>query len=203
MRSLALAACGLVVAAGLALLAVDVRSWDHRLAAGDARFQLVPGPENLWQPRELLPGGVARRLLGIGDDLAYRKAARLFRLSKPSQPAVGAPKLPAYRAQAEDELDHVLGQVHDPVRQARVTNLLGILALARASEEPTQTAALFRESILDFRKAVRFDPADHSAAANLELVLRLKAQHEQQEGSSSRSAGTAQKVGLGQTGSGY
>jgi hypothetical protein len=203
MKSLVLAACGLVLAAFLSLLAVDVLSWQHRLAAGDARFAAVPGPSDLWQPHEIVPGGLARRLLGIDDDLAYRKGVRLFRLGRPEEPALGQLDLPADRAQAEGILDHLNGQVKNRALRARITNLLGILALAAASDESTQTAALLRQTIVDFRSAVRLDPGNHEAATNLELVLRLRSQKGRREASQNRTTGTAKKVGLGGSGSGY
>src|SRR5205814_243021 len=55
-----------------ALLASDVRAWQQSARAADARSDA-----SLPAPSEILPFHVARSLLGLGDDLALRRALRL------------------------------------------------------------------------------------------------------------------------------
>lgn len=199
------AAVLLGLAVVLALLAFDVRSWDRTLAAGDARFQAdpAPAPRELWETNELLPFEPARNLLEIDDDLKYRRGARLFRLGRPREPVLGFPRLPGFRAEAEAVLGGAVEDEADPVRKARILNLLGILALARAAEEQVQTANLLRESISIFRRAIVADPGSEEAKTNLELVLRLRQERIQEEESATRRPGEAERVGLGRPGSGY
>jgi hypothetical protein len=204
-RGLALlgAAALLGLAVLLALLALDVRTWDRTIAAADARFKANPSPQGLWQASEVLPFEPARKLLDIEDDLEYRRGVRLFRLGQPREPVLGFPRLPGFRAQAEAVIGDVAEQEGGPARRARLLNLLGILALARAAEEDVQTANLLRESIAIFRRAIAMDPASEEAKTNLELVLRLRQERVQEEFSSGRQVGEASRVGLGRAGSGY
>ena len=75
---LAVAAVALLLAAAAALLAADVAAWRDELRVADARFAVRDGRAS-WEAAERVPFGLARRLLGVEDDRAARRALRLFR----------------------------------------------------------------------------------------------------------------------------
>src|SRR5206468_3703658 len=65
------------------LLAVDVGRWNTAFARDDVRFKFQPTRADLWQPDELVPFHVAKRLLAVDDDLFYRDTLRHFYLAQP------------------------------------------------------------------------------------------------------------------------
>ena len=81
MRASRLIAAGvaLVLAAVLALLAADVRTWHDTMRADDLRFQLSASSEADWDTSTLLPSGVARSVLDVDDDRELRRGIAAFR----------------------------------------------------------------------------------------------------------------------------
>src|SRR5581483_4028108 len=86
-RWLLLAAAGvcLALATIAALAAHDAGAWGSSLRAGD--IALSEGGTPSWRPQELAPLGLARRLLGVDDDLAFRRALALFRRARTGIPS--------------------------------------------------------------------------------------------------------------------
>lgn len=118
-------------------------------------------------------GGAARRLLGIGDDLAFRRALQLVWMSVAASPPDQDPEPAALRAAAEIALAEVARSDPDPTRRSQVTNLLGVLSVARDGEEPRAVRGNRLESaIVSFRTAVLLDDRNERAKYNLELALR-------------------------------
>jgi len=174
-RALAvLAALVLLAAAGaLLVLARDVRAWETQLAQDDLVFRHAPGRPALWQPHERAPGGAARRLLGVEDDLAFRHALRLFRLGRPRQLAYDKPALVALRGEAQAELAELTRT--DPVerRRSEAANLVGVLSLGVEGRESAEARSRFLESgVASFQAAVQLDDSNERAKYNLELALR-------------------------------
>ena len=89
----------LVLAALLGLLALDVLRWGTHMSEHDVALAAAPTVQGL-EPETRLPAGISRRLLGVGDDLEFRQALQLFRLSRP-----GLPPGPARRGAAESRRD--------------------------------------------------------------------------------------------------
>ena len=205
-RTLA-AAATFALAAVLALLANDIRRWDGALREGDARFVAGAGAEDLWRADTLLPSGAGRRLLGLDDDLAYRAAVRMFRLGRTREPAFGRDLLPAYRVDAETQLEEIARSGADRGRRSQALNLIGVLTLARARSDPARSAGIVRESISTFRAAIEVDPRNTDAKANLELLLRLRADERRRQRRQERErrgpVSDARRGGLMQAGSGY
>jgi len=77
----ALGALALVLAAGLAFAAVAVQRSAVDLRQADARFEVGKPRIDVWKTSGV-SSRVGRRLLGTSDDLTFRRAARLFRLSQ-------------------------------------------------------------------------------------------------------------------------
>src|SRR5262249_31646190 len=127
-RALALAAVALVAAVFLAPLGVDVLHREGSLASGDVRYDLNPGEKGLWHASEILPFGVTRSVLGVGDDLRYRKAARLFLRAQPRD-SLSVGLAPA-RAQAQGALEDAIAAENDAWRKSQLINMLGVVSVA-------------------------------------------------------------------------
>jgi hypothetical protein len=202
-RALGIAAGALALAAVLALLAVDVLHRESALASGDVRYAAGPGQRDPWQASQILPFGSARALLGVNDDLRYRRAVRLFRLSRPRRAALTIGLAPA-RAEAEAALVSAVAEESNTVRRSELLNLLGVLALARAAADALANPEGLKASVSIFRSALDADPENADAKVNLELVLRATRRQQRTQGR--RSTGhppRGSRAGLGSTGRGY
>jgi hypothetical protein len=168
-RLIGAGAC-LAVAALLLLFAADVREWGKRMASDDLRFAANPLPADLWRPSEVAPSGVARGVLGIDDDLQYRRAIKLFRLGRPRENLTG--KLTAaLRAQAQIELEEVSHTGNDRARRSQAANLFGILSFSLAVRDPSLTTTFLENAVASFRDAMALDESNADARFNLEYAL--------------------------------
>jgi hypothetical protein len=154
----------------LALLARDVGRRADALRAGDVA---AAGGKGNWSVDEALPSRPASRLLGIGDDLAFRNAAALFRRARamtlnPNQP----PGAAAQRVAAETALAHVIRSDHAAERASAASNMLGILAFLDAAASTRDGDNSADRSILELQRAIHLDSRNQLAKANLELVYR-------------------------------
>lgn len=200
-RWIAAAAC-LVAAAMLVLLALDARAWSSRLPADDLRYRRDPSTHGLWQPRQLAPFGLARGVLGLGDDLAYRRALREFRIGRPLEP-VFTTAVTTHRIEAQIKLTNVLANTRDAARASQAANLLGVLGFSMASQDVGQRATFLNNAVTAFRRAIVIDPANDDALFNLEYALdQLRGSGEQQAGGNNR-LGQGGRAGLKPTGHGY
>ncbi len=186
----------------LVLLALDARAWSSRLPADDLRYRRVPSAHGLWQPRELSPFGLDRTVLGIRDDIAYRRALREFRMGRPLEP-VFATNVTTHRVLAQIALTNVVQTSHDPARASQAANLLGVLGFAMATQDVGQRDTFLNNAITAFRQAIALDPTNDDALFNLEYALdQLKGSGEQQASGSDR-PGQRGNAGLRPTGHGY
>jgi hypothetical protein len=198
---LVLLACGVVCA----LLAADVRSWASGIRAGDTLFSQAPRTAQ-WSPPTILPFDPARRVLGLSDQLAYRRAVRSF---------VGAAGLgngfdngyseSRTRAAVETTLARV-AQSPDPQRASQAENLLGILAFADSRQRGPSAPAPIDRSLAAFQAAVRLDASNEAAKYNLEWLLRQLVAKGTRRGSNASSGGPAKGhrgAGGGLPGRGY
>lgn len=204
-RRLIVAGALLLLAFLLALVARDVRRWDESIAAGDERFRLSPGPDDLWRPGGWTPTGeLAVTLLGLRDDLRVREAAQLYRRSRPRSESLRTPKMVAYATSAQVALGQVQ-QSDAPLRtRSMAANELGVLALVEMQTDPAQARDHARRAIAKFTEAVQLDPENTAARHNLELVLTLRRQGRGalafEEGDD---VGVGTGAGTGQSGSGF
>lgn len=199
------AAC-LVVAALLSLLALDIHRLERSFQADDVLFRAGSVRDDRWQPVEIVPFGAARVLLGVDDDLAYRRALQLVRRASPRTITYEQSELISLRARAQTALGVVVQGDDDVVRRSAAANLLGVLALSLAAIDDSLRPSLLRNAVADFRRAARFDPGNEDAKYNLELVLdRLLAE---QAGGAARTApgrtfNQGAGAGTGREGTGY
>jgi hypothetical protein len=193
----------LLLAAGALLLARDVRSWHDALDRGDATFATTPRAAG-WTASSLLPSDPARRMLGIDDDLAIRRAIRAFVVARATSRGFDNG---VARAAALAAAEHALSDVSSsgtPTQASQASDLLGVLLAptgrvsgSSAPEEAARTA---------FEAAIRADPSNVDAKYNLELLLRreLPAGVREGPGGGSGSRGSGRRgAGSGTPGRGY
>jgi hypothetical protein len=132
----------------------------------------------------LLPGEVSARVLDLGPQRRLRAAIGLYeRRSPAARRALAA-------AAAGDE----------PQRASQAYDLLALL------DYRTRTTAGADRAIADLRTAIRLDPTNEDAKANLELVLRLLDAVGVRPGSAAAAgprAGGARGAGSATRGGGY
>jgi hypothetical protein len=188
-------------AAFFVLLALDARAWGTRIAADDLRFRHQTR-SHLWQRTDLAPFGAARSLLGVDDDLLYRRGLLAFRVGRPREPLF-LQAVTTQRIRAQIALQKYYNQSHDALRKAQAANLIGILGFAAATQDAGQRATFLNDAVSSFKRAMLLDPGDEDAYYNLELALdQLKETSEQQAGSGKRVGGTG-GAGLRDAGHGY
>jgi hypothetical protein len=166
--TMALAAVVLLVAA------VDVQRLHRGVTEDDVRFATNPLDEQLWRVNTILPGDPAARLLGMTDDLRYRRVLRTVFLARPRLDAFALPRLELARGEAQVQLSDLMTSEQDKRRLSQEKNLLGALALAIGPrQEREQQLASFRSAVVDFTDAIRLDPENEDAMHNLEVTLQL------------------------------
>ena len=161
MKRLALGAAAVVcvaLATALFLLAVDIGRWNDAMAADDVRYRAEPESTDLWQPDTVLPFGAAKRLLGTGDDLAFREALRALRLGRLDLGITSDPVLALSRGEARARLQQVATEDDDRVRRSRATNLVGVIAFASSLTEARDQAAFVQDAAAAFQTAIELDP---------------------------------------------
>jgi hypothetical protein len=197
------------VLAGLALvlLAFDVARTTSAIGRGDVSFRANAAPADPWTPSTILPSGLSRSLLGVGDDLEFRDALRSFRLSEPRRAVTLSST--SFQTRGDAELELAERVAHDPVasRRSSAENLLGVLVyLGAADLSASDRGGVLTRAAADFREAIELDPTNHDAAYNLELTLRLLRdvrQSQQNNDRSSRVNRRSRAAGAGVVGSGY
>jgi hypothetical protein len=195
------------LAAGLFLLAVDVTRWRAALDDGDVRYRVAPGEAHLWDASTVVPFGTARGLLGIEDDLEFRRAVRALRLGRLEDATVSDPDLAVLRSEAQARLTEIADGGGDRARRSKAANLLGVLGLARLVAEPQNRAAILEGAIATLQRAIVLDPANGEAKHNLELALQRGSGARVAEGAGGQGASPggsgAKGAGAGEPGSGY
>ena len=149
-RALRVAPAVLLAGAGVLalLLARDVQHRQASFRADDIRFRTAPA-DDLWRPSQLVPFGTATALLGVRDDLAYRRALQTLRLGTPRRLVFASPPALALRAEAQLKLARIAQTDADPARRSAAENFLGGLSFAAAAEDPES-----RDSLLEGAAAV-------------------------------------------------
>ena len=197
----------LVVLAALAIVvSLDLRSWRSSLHEGDARYVESPGAAR-WAASTVLPSALGRDLLGVDDDLAARRAIRLFRVADRARGGLDtALERQGTRARAELALADVAREADDPAVASQASDLLGVLAFGDFAAGGGRDMDQAGRAASAFSAAVRLDPTNETAKVNLELVLRLFAAHGVRPGASPTVGGQGQGrrgAGAGLPGRGY
>jgi hypothetical protein len=198
------AVLGVAVSALLVAFAIDVLRWDRQLAEQDIRFAAAPRQAHFSKPAELLPGGVAEKVLAGEDDLAFRRQLEGFARVRPGV-VFDAQQFEALRSETQLALAHLSRVDPDHRRRSRAANMIGVIALDPQLAPPgeEEQANLLRAAIDAFRTAVEIDPANSDAKRNLELALRIPGAATLAGDSPSGARDAGDQAGLGTPGSGY
>ena len=153
-------------------LAVDLLRAENRVDLADAAFTSGVNQKVTWDAETLLPVGVSRGILGLGDDVTFRNAVQRFWLSKPRDPLREFGDV-TRRSGAERELARLGETDTSAERRAVLLTMRGALLLEEARNTTTQRQVFVRRAIEQFRRAVVLDPSNADAVYNLELALKL------------------------------
>ena len=180
----AAAAVCLVLASFAAMPARDAGEWGDALRRGDVEAAATDrhaAPS--WSVDEIVPFGVARRLLAVDDDLAFRRGVALFRQAHTGIPSFetgleGRALRVAGRgpARARDPLgprSEAGGGGREPTRRPRRPRL----------DPPRGHPTPIERTIFEFQDAIHLDPGIEDAKTNLELVYQLTAPPDTPRGS--------------------
>lgn len=191
----------LALAVGFALLASDVRAWQATLRRDDVRFSVVHKEPGLWHSPALLPGDPARHLIGLGSALAYRRALQLFWLSQVGGTRASRETVTPTRVTAGNDLQALAVSAKTAAERSRAANLLGVLTITTPNASKNQT---FQLAEAYFQQAIKEDPTDYAAKANLELLLRLERPLKSKAGSEAQGGtGSGGSSGSGVVGGGF
>jgi hypothetical protein len=170
------AAVCLALAAFAAMAARDAGEWRNAFRAGDVEAASTARDASpSWSVAELAPFGLVRGILGVDDDLAFRRAVVLFRRSHTGiQSFDTGLKGTALRVQAEAALARAIRSDKDKARAGAAENMLGILAVVD-STIPGGASTPLERAIFQFQDAIHLDPSNDEAKKNLELIYQLTA----------------------------
>lgn len=199
-------------AAFLLVLARDVWHWGRALHDGDALATVQPVDPGVWSADTVLPGSVVRGVLGVGDDVAFRRAV--------------TSAIDLLRTHGGTGNQHVLVEtalarvvLTDPsnARASVAADYLGVLLYDDRSAPqqaispynpkqpgaPTGSQTPEQKALAEFETAVRLDPNNANAKKNLETVLH-QAQPQSQKGTPNPGSGNKTGTkGSGQQPPGY
>ncbi len=168
---------GLLLAVG----AFDALRWRGLVERQDVTFTRAPGRTGLWRADTLLPGDPVERMIGVRDDVAYRRALQRWVLARPAEEPRNQHDL-ALRADADARLAFAADAGASADTRSRAATLRGVLALEEARSSGPRGAAAIERSLDQFRTAIRLDGTNSQAKYDLELVLRLAQSSARQQG---------------------
>jgi hypothetical protein len=205
-RDLAVAVGALVAAVLLTIVALDALSWSRRLGDDDARFTgAAIRRQGLWEIGETLPFRPVERLLGLGDDIAYRRAVSAYARSDPGLPIAVNPQREAVRADARRLLTDLSKSDPDRRRRAKESMLVALLALGHGDlfTSPEERLQVLRGAVGNLQVALALDPDSDEIKRNLELALSDAGLPP--EGATDPGTGYSygSQTGAGRSGSGY
>jgi hypothetical protein len=196
-----------VAALALALLAVETVRARDALTAGDRRYATAPDDAGLWRPGALGAPSVSRPVLGLDDDLDYRRAVRAMRLSQRDAPTNSDVDVILRRVQAQRLLQQVAKSDPDPRRRSRAMNLLGVLVLSTPAANREERVTMQQVALGALQKAIQLDPGNDKAKFNLEVLLRRRAGVQNVQGgptpNPSAGQGSSRGAATGPPGKGY
>ncbi len=169
----ALPIAGLLVLALLAaFVARDAAAVQRGFDRSDLAFEAQPAAERLWRIDTRLP--YAKRILGVEDDLLYRRALRAFAVDARRGENPYDFARPAFRAEAQATLGTAERAASlAPALRSKAASLQGVLTFEEATADPVNGPTLIKRSLDEFGRAVRIDPSNEEAKYNLEFLLRL------------------------------
>lgn len=166
-----LAVAALTAAVVSAYVARESALLEDEIRRSDAAFRADPRRGDLWDVDRRAPA--VERLLGTKDDVAFRRASRLFELLRQRGRNPYDFDARAFRADAQLALVEARQTGLPRSVRSRAANLDAIMIVEEAIGDPRNGPALFERALEDFRRAIDLDPANEEAMYNLELLVRL------------------------------
>lgn len=137
----------------------------------DPRFEQAAS-RRYWQLPGVRPFESAADMLGVDDDIRYRRALLAFWRSRPEDTSGNFPHARTFRGPARAQLTLVARDERNRARRSEATNMLGILTLGGpAAQNTTDLLSRYHAAVGLFRDAVLIDPSNDAAKRNLENVL--------------------------------
>jgi hypothetical protein len=208
-RPIARTLAGVAVAAlavVVAVLAEEARRWPGRIDAGDAAYLAAPGGGDARPVPARRSARAAGDLLGVDDDLAYRRALQLVARGRVAR-FVFASRWIELISEAQRELGELEEATDDRSRRSDAANMLGIVYFDGAQASSIRRSDFLRASALAFDRAVRLNPHNADAKYNLELLLSRLRGDENRAGRQSGRSGAGplggDEAGLRLPGEGY
>ena len=160
----------------------DLRSWQDGVRNGDAQYLQNPASA-AWTAPTFLPFHLARGIIGISDQIAFRRAAQTF----VAVHALGNGYDNGFsESRARADLEIILTTIargHNRARDSAADNLLGILAFSDSQTRGAAKPAPVERAVADFQSAVQLDPENTDAKFNLEWLHRQLVAHGTRTGS--------------------
>jgi hypothetical protein len=200
-----IAAAALAAALVLALVGFEALRWEDSVSDDDARFAASPLSEGLWEQEERLPLAPTRGLLGLADDLAYRRAVSLYTRSRPGEPTATNPQREALRGNARQALSALSRTDPELSRRSQAAMLVALLSLGQGDlfQNAEERLQVLRNGVGNLQIAVALDPDNAEAKRNLELVLTSAGQPPSGATDAGGTSDTGDQAGVGRSGSGY
>jgi hypothetical protein len=167
------AIAALIAAFGSAFVAREASLLDDEIRRSDVAFRADPARRDLWQVDERSPA--VKELLASDDDVAFRRASRLFEVMRARGRDPYDFDIRAFRADAQLALVEAGHEGLPRSVQSRAANLDAIMIVEEAIGDPRNGPALFQRALDGFRRSIHLDPANEEAMYNLELLIRLLA----------------------------
>ena len=204
-RDAIVAVVAVAAAVVLALVGLEAFRWEARVANDDARFAAEPLANDLWSADEGLPLAPARRLLGVDDDLRYRRAVSLYTRSRPGEPTQFNPQRESLRGAAQRELTDISRTDSNAERRSQASMLIALLGLGRGDlfQSSEERLTVQRTALGNLQIAVALDPDNAEAKRNLELLLTSIGEPPSGATDAGGTADTGDQGGVGRSGSGY
>jgi hypothetical protein len=192
------------IALALAVAGIDVLRAQNDLAADDTRFRAAPMRQaGLWDVGGL-PKNASEKLLGLEDDVDYRKLMGLYLKVEPGAVDYqGFPELESLRALAQYELTRRSREEPDALRRSRLLTLYGVMTLDYRTVSDEERKKILGEAVAAFRGALELDETNADAKTNLEAVLSVFGPVAIGSNAPSHSRDDGSVSGTGSTGSGY
>ena len=188
-----------VLAAGGLALAVQAWRLPGVAAAQDRLLRQAPPPATAWAAEP----SAAARLAGVADDARFRRAVALFLRGRPDDPAgERTTEQIVSSIEAGVELAAIGSGSGPAARRSHALTLQAILIGELAIFEPDGAPRIQAAAEL-LRRAIRLDPANDAAKANLELLLGLTGVGGANATETGGVGGFGEEAGSGEGGGGY
>lgn len=173
-RSLVLVGVAVAAAVVLALVGMAVLDVSSDARADDRRAVLAAGRIDETRHERGLGVRIGEEILSVADDRSLRDAVALAKSAAlPDQEKVAALEL---RAEAEAILAELVRGDGSAVLRSQAANLLGALYFEDAKTVEQNPRRYLESSLGAFQDAVRIDPDNATAKANLQLLATLPAE---------------------------